>query len=141
MRPTIYTVAQRAGVSIATVSRVLNNPTLVKAETKAKVLQAMEALGYRPSACAHRQALRARILCAYHPPRSREYASRLEHSGQNGHDASVGHQASRASHLLPCQRALPAETAHRQNCGIPPHRGSAKQLSCGTAWATRVPNA
>ena len=52
MRPTIYTVAQRAGVSIATVSRVLNNQPLVKAETKARVLQAMEALGYRPSACA-----------------------------------------------------------------------------------------
>jgi len=52
MRPTIYTVAQQAGVSIATVSRVLNNYPLVKAETKAKVLQAMEALGYQPSACA-----------------------------------------------------------------------------------------
>jgi LacI family transcriptional regulator len=52
MRPTIYTVAQRAGVSISTVSRVLNNQPLVKAETRAKVLQAMEALGYRPSACA-----------------------------------------------------------------------------------------
>jgi LacI family transcriptional regulator len=52
MRPTIYTVAERAGVSISTVSRVLNNQPLVKAETKARVLQAMEALGYRPSACA-----------------------------------------------------------------------------------------
>ena len=52
MRPTIYTVARRAGVSISTVSRVLNNPTLVKTETRAKVLQAMEALGYQPSACA-----------------------------------------------------------------------------------------
>jgi predicted dehydrogenase len=45
MRPTIYTVAQRAGVSIATVSRVLNNQPLVKPETKAKVLQAMDAYG------------------------------------------------------------------------------------------------
>ena len=57
MRPTIYTVAQHAGVSISTVSRVLNNQSLVKAETKAKVLQAMEALGYQPSASARSLAL------------------------------------------------------------------------------------
>jgi DNA-binding LacI/PurR family transcriptional regulator len=53
MRPTIYTVAQNAGVSISTVSRVLNNHPLVKAETKAQVLQAMEALGYQPNTSAH----------------------------------------------------------------------------------------
>jgi LacI family transcriptional regulator len=52
MRPTIYTVAQRAGVSISTVSRVLNDYPLVKAETRAKVLQAVEALGYQPNASA-----------------------------------------------------------------------------------------
>lgn len=52
MRPTIYTVAEYAGVSISTVSRVLNNYPLVKAETKAKVLQAVEALGYQPNASA-----------------------------------------------------------------------------------------
>jgi LacI family transcriptional regulator len=52
MRPTIYTVAERAGVSIATVSRVLNNNPRISAETRAKVLQAMQELGYRPSAAA-----------------------------------------------------------------------------------------
>lgn len=57
MRPTIYTVAQKAGVSIATVSRVLNDHPLVKTETRAKVLQAVEALEYRPSASARSLAL------------------------------------------------------------------------------------
>ncbi|MBN1933421.1 MAG: LacI family DNA-binding transcriptional regulator [Anaerolineae bacterium] len=45
-------MAQKAGVSISTVSRVLNDSSLVKAGTKAKVLQTMEALGYQPSASA-----------------------------------------------------------------------------------------
>ena len=57
MRPTIYTVAQRAGVSTATVSRVLNNSPQVKDETRAKVLNALEELGYQPSASARGLAL------------------------------------------------------------------------------------
>jgi LacI family transcriptional regulator len=57
MRPTIYTVAQQAGVSTATVSRVLNNSPRVKGETRAKVLNAMEELGYQPSASARGLAL------------------------------------------------------------------------------------
>jgi len=51
-RPTIYTVAEQAGVSIATVSRVLNNSPKLTEETKAKVLKAMKALEYQPSASA-----------------------------------------------------------------------------------------
>jgi LacI family transcriptional regulator len=52
MRPTIYAVAKRAGVSIATVSRVLNDSPKPTAETRAKVLQAVRELGYQPSAAA-----------------------------------------------------------------------------------------
>jgi DNA-binding LacI/PurR family transcriptional regulator len=40
-------VAAHAGVSHQTVSRVLNDSPLVKDETRAKVLEAIEALGYR----------------------------------------------------------------------------------------------
>jgi LacI family transcriptional regulator len=69
MRPTIYTVAQQAGVSISTVSRVLNNQSLVKAETKAKVLQAVEALGYQPSASARGLALNSTETIAIIFPR------------------------------------------------------------------------
>lgn len=45
----IEDVAKEAGVSIATVSRVLNGSGYVSEETELKVLQAMKKLGYRPS--------------------------------------------------------------------------------------------
>ena len=44
---TIIDVAEEAGVSYSTVSRVVNNKTYVKPETRAKVLQAMTRLGYQ----------------------------------------------------------------------------------------------
>ncbi len=46
-RPKISDVARRAGVSTATVSRVLSNPDLVSEETRATVRAAIEATGYR----------------------------------------------------------------------------------------------
>jgi LacI family transcriptional regulator len=46
--PTIYSVANEAEVSISTVSRVLNSPSLVKRETRDKVLAAIDRLGYVP---------------------------------------------------------------------------------------------
>lgn len=52
MRPTIYTVAERAGVSIATVSRVLNGTARVSDRTQAKVRRAMDELDYQPNASA-----------------------------------------------------------------------------------------
>lgn len=45
----IHDVAARAGVSTATVSRVLNNPELVAESTSSRVREAIEALGYRPN--------------------------------------------------------------------------------------------
>src|SRR3989440_1510121 len=42
-------VAKRAGVSTATVSRVLNNQDLVKQKTRARVLKAIEELRYHPN--------------------------------------------------------------------------------------------
>ncbi|PZT70129.1 LacI family transcriptional regulator [Streptomyces sp. SW4] len=45
-------VAAKAGVSSQTVSRVANDRANVDAATRAKVLAAMEALGYRPNAAA-----------------------------------------------------------------------------------------
>lgn len=49
---TIYNVALAAGVSLATVSRVLNNPEKVKKETRERVLKVIDELGYRPNAIA-----------------------------------------------------------------------------------------
>lgn len=51
-RPTIKDVAARAGVSRQTVSRVVNDKGEVSAETRARVLAAIDELGYRPSAVA-----------------------------------------------------------------------------------------
>ena len=52
MRQTIRDVSDRAGVSVATVSNVLNSPHLVASETRTKVMDAIEALGYRPNRAA-----------------------------------------------------------------------------------------
>src|SRR5690606_33379531 len=49
---TIYDVAGAAGVSLATVSRVLNSPEKVKEETRLRVLKVIKELGYRPNVIA-----------------------------------------------------------------------------------------
>ncbi|HYM26403.1 MAG TPA: LacI family DNA-binding transcriptional regulator [Vicinamibacterales bacterium] len=49
---TIYEVAKRAGVSTATVSRVLSQPGVVSPATRRRVLQAVERLGYEPNSAA-----------------------------------------------------------------------------------------
>ncbi len=50
--PTVYDVAERAGVSIATVSFAFSQPHRVKDSTRNSVLDAARALGYVPSASA-----------------------------------------------------------------------------------------
>ncbi len=49
---TIYEVSELAGVSSATVSRVINKNSNVTEKTRLKVLAAMEQLGYRPNSIA-----------------------------------------------------------------------------------------
>lgn len=49
---TIYEVSALAGVSLATVSRVMNNNARVSERTRAKVQAAMDELGYRPNSIA-----------------------------------------------------------------------------------------
>jgi len=55
---TIYDVAKRAGVSISTVSRMLNSPDKVNSETRERILAAIDALGFVPKAEARARALR-----------------------------------------------------------------------------------
>ena len=55
--PTIYDVAARAGVSTATVSRAFNSPKQLRAETQARISEAVRELGFIPKAEA---AIRAR---------------------------------------------------------------------------------
>lgn len=49
---TIYDISEKAGVSIATVSRVLNGSSNVSEKTKRKVLDVMHQYGYTPNAFA-----------------------------------------------------------------------------------------
>ena len=55
--PTIYDVAKEAGVSIATVSRVLNSSTGVNPKTRTTVLAAINQLGFVPKAESRARAL------------------------------------------------------------------------------------
>lgn len=56
---TIRDVARAADVSVATVSRVLNHSNAVTAETRNRVLNVVDSLGYRPNANA--QALASQV--------------------------------------------------------------------------------
>lgn len=57
-RVTIYDVAKEAGVSLATVSRVINGSNVVKTQTKEKIEEVIKRLGYKPNAIAQGLALK-----------------------------------------------------------------------------------
>jgi LacI family transcriptional regulator, galactose operon repressor len=57
--PTIYDVAELSGLSISTVSRVLNSPDRVSGDARAKVLAAIDQLGFVPKAEARARALQS----------------------------------------------------------------------------------
>lgn len=58
-KPNIYTIAARAGVSIATVSRAFNDSPRIKEATRARILQVAADLGYQPNAFARSLVLNA----------------------------------------------------------------------------------
>lgn len=60
----IQDVADRAGVSIATVSRVLNNPSMVAVETAQRVRDVVNELGYVPNVSAQSLVTRSSHLLA-----------------------------------------------------------------------------
>ncbi len=60
-RPTIQTVAELAGVSRGTVDRVLNNRSYVRADVRARVLNAIKETGYLSPKEAHRKAAEAQL--------------------------------------------------------------------------------
>lgn len=78
---TIIDVAKKAGVSIKTVSRVMNNQANVRDETRRRVRQAMDDLEYTPSDAARQMRSRksTAIGMLYGDPSS-GYQSRLNHA-------------------------------------------------------------
>jgi LacI family transcriptional regulator len=87
---TIYDVAQRAGVSPMTVSRVVNGESNVRDETRAAVQKAMRELQFRPNKAARSLAGAAemRIGLLYNNPSTAYFTEflmgALEGSGRNG---------------------------------------------------------
>ncbi|QOJ00675.1 MAG: LacI family DNA-binding transcriptional regulator [Phycisphaeraceae bacterium] len=78
VHPSIQDVADEAGVSIATVSRVLNSPNLVAPATASRVRQAVEKLGYVPNAFAQGLITRAsKVLALALPDIHGEFYSEL----------------------------------------------------------------
>lgn len=67
LRVTIKDVSREAGVSIKTVSRVLNNEKYVHAETRARVNEVVERLHFRPSSAARmlagRRSFQIALIC------------------------------------------------------------------------------
>lgn len=59
-RPTLKDVAREAGVSIKTVSRALNDEPRISPETRQRVLQVVETLGFRPNILARHMRAGAR---------------------------------------------------------------------------------
>jgi DNA-binding LacI/PurR family transcriptional regulator len=55
---TIYDVAKQAGVSIATVSRMINTPDRVNGDTRVRILAAIDALDFVPKAEARARAMK-----------------------------------------------------------------------------------
>lgn len=54
MKTTIYDVAKAAGVSITTVSRVINNTGRISDKTRQKVMNVMNEMAYTPNVHARR---------------------------------------------------------------------------------------
>lgn len=72
----IYQVAKRAAVSTATVSRVLSRPDVVSPETRRRVMDAVNLLGYAPnSAAKHLRTLRSGQLLVMVPDISNPFFS------------------------------------------------------------------
>ena len=78
MAVTIYDVAKEAGVSIATVSKALNDSYTIPDQTKAAIREIADRLGYRPNARAKNFARQATVPWEYGTPRQ----SNSENLGQ-----------------------------------------------------------
>ena len=79
MRTRIEDVAAAAGVSMKTVSRVLNNEPNVREETRERVMEAVERLQYRPNASARSLAgQRSYVIALVYDNPSRNYLMEIQ---------------------------------------------------------------
>jgi len=102
-------VAERANVSSATVSRVLSGSPLVRAETRARVVEAAEALGYQPNSFA-RNLRKGRgssvalvtgdIEHGIYPALAKHLQQELDEIGLSLVLFNLGHRQERLRHML-----------------------------------------
>ena len=78
---TLYDVARAAGVSTATVSRVVHGQDRVRSATRQRVLQVIEALGYVPDAAAQSMARQRKEVIGLAAIESRGPEIDIEHEG------------------------------------------------------------
>jgi DNA-binding LacI/PurR family transcriptional regulator len=112
-RPTIYDVAERAGVSISTVSFALNKPDRVSDESRRLVLAAADELGFVPKAEAVSRARRGvgriGVIAPFtsYPSYFRRLAGILGDEAAKSFDICVYDEASAATLASPLLSALP----------------------------------
>jgi len=110
---TIYDVAKEAGVSISTVSLALNSPARVSAETRRKVLAAVDALGFVPKtdavARARRGVGRVGVIAPYtsYPAVARRLNGVLQAVGRLPLEIVLFDQESAAESSSPLLASLP----------------------------------
>jgi len=78
---TLYDVAREAGVSTATVSRVVHGQVSVSPATRRRVLEVIEALGYVPDSAAQSMARRSKEVIGLVPTRARSPDTEVEQTG------------------------------------------------------------
>ncbi|MCF1592552.1 LacI family DNA-binding transcriptional regulator [Streptomyces muensis] len=112
---TIYDVAARAGVSISTVSNVLNKPQRVNAGTRAKVLAIIDELGFVPREAAISRARkgvgRIGVIAPFTTYESfrRRLVGVLREASEQGSEVVVWDEASAAATTSPLLSALPVK--------------------------------
>jgi len=110
---TIYDVATRAGVSVSTVSHTLNRPQRVNPETRRRVLEAIDHLGYVPKATAVARARKAAgrigVLAPFtsYASYTRRLMGVMKESESDAVETVVYDQQSAATAASPLLSALP----------------------------------
>jgi len=113
MSVTIYTVAERAGVSISTVSLAINHPERVNETTRRRIVKVAGELGYRPTGDAAERARgrqgRIAVVAPFtsYPSYGVRLGGILGEAAENGVDVVVHDLASAAASTSPLLDALP----------------------------------
>lgn len=109
-RPTLYDVAQKAGVSPKTVARVITGEAIVRPERRARIEAAIEALDYRPNVIARSLASARNYRMAVISPWISAYFIAQMHTGAAVACRRLGYQLA-IHELVPFDRGALAEFA------------------------------